>query len=101
MCDKHYLSDNLEVESQSATNVTIQPLGLGLFEDTFENAQWRKVKQMQSLRLRIFLCRCCEQTFKNTRWKKPKVYIHLMNATKYEYAYSRAGNLRTHLKTRR
>ena len=31
MCDKHYLSDNLEVESQSATNVTIQPLGLGLF----------------------------------------------------------------------
>ena len=47
MCDKHYLSDNLEVESQSATNVTIQPLGLGLFEDTFENAQWRKVKQMQ------------------------------------------------------
>ena len=40
-----------------------------MFEDTFENAQWRKVKQMQ------------------------------MNATKYEYAYSRAGNLRTHLKT--
>ena len=63
MCDKHYLSDNLEVESQSATNVTIQPLGLGLFEDTFENAQWRKVKQMQSLRLRIFSCRCFEQAF--------------------------------------
>ena len=69
MYEKHYLSDYLEVESQSATNVTIQSLGLGVFEDTFENAQWRKVKQMQ------------------------------MNATKYKYAYSRAGNLRTYLKT--
>ena len=41
MYEKHYLSDYQEVESQSATNVTIQSLGLGLFEDTFENAQWR------------------------------------------------------------
>ena len=76
MYEKHYLSDYLEVESQSATNVTIQSLGLGVFEDTFENAQWRKVKQMQSLRQRIFLCRCCEQPFKNTRWKKPNECMH-------------------------
>ena len=31
----------LEVKSQSATNVTLHPLGLGLFEYTFKNAQWR------------------------------------------------------------
>ena len=90
MYDKHYLSDYLKVESKSATNVTIQSLGLGLFVDTFQNAQWRKVKQMQSLRLRIILCWCCEQTFAGKSQT---------NATKYEYADSRAGNLRTHLKT--
>ena len=44
MYDKHYLSDYLEVESQSATNVTLHPLWLGLFEYTFENAQWRTSK---------------------------------------------------------
>ena len=44
MYDKHDLSDYLEVESQSATHVTIP--SVGLFEDTFENAQWRKVEQM-------------------------------------------------------
>ena len=47
MYDEHYLSDYLEVESQSATHVTIPSLGLGLFEDTFENAQSRQVKQME------------------------------------------------------
>ena len=35
--DEHYLSHYLEVESQSATNVTLRPLGLGLY--TFKNAQ--------------------------------------------------------------
>ena len=41
MHEKH-LCDYLEVESQSATNVTIQSHGLSgrKFEDTFENAQW-------------------------------------------------------------
>ena len=43
MYDKHYLSDYLEVESQSATNVTIQSLGLGLF-DTFEKSTMEKSK---------------------------------------------------------
>ena len=35
---EHFLSDYLEVESQSATNVTLPPLGVRLFEYTFENA---------------------------------------------------------------
>ena len=38
MNDKHCLSYYLEVKSQSATNVTLHPLGLGLF------AQWKKRK---------------------------------------------------------
>ena len=42
--DEHYLSYYLEVKSQSATNVTLHPLGLGLFEYTFKNAQWRTSK---------------------------------------------------------
>ena len=39
---------------------------------TFENAQWRKVKQMQPVRLRIILCKRFEDTFENAQWRKIK-----------------------------
>ena len=40
------------------------------FEDTFENAQWRKVKQMQPMWLCIILCKRSEETFENAQWRK-------------------------------
>ena len=40
------------------------------FEKTFENSQWRKIKQMQPMRLCIFLGRQFEQPFEDTRWIK-------------------------------
>ena len=42
------------------------------FEDTFENTQWRKVKQMQSMRLRILQGRPFEVTYENAQWRKIK-----------------------------
>ena len=41
-------------------------------EDTFENAHWRKVEQMQPMWLCIFPCRWFEETFENTKWRKVK-----------------------------
>ena len=38
----HHRAVTLHV--QSATTVILHPLGLGLFEYTFENAQWRTSK---------------------------------------------------------
>ena len=40
------------------------------FEDPFENTQWRKGKQMQSVRLWIISAKQFEETFENTLWKK-------------------------------
>ena len=77
--DKHdlsNLSDNLEVESQSATDVTIHHLGLELFEDTFENTQWRNK------------CSNCDYVYSYAgavnRHLKTQARKSQMNATKYE-----------------
>ena len=53
----------------------MQPVWLCLFlgrqfEDTFENTQWRKAKQMQPMRLCLFWGRRFEDTFENTQWRK-------------------------------
>ena len=50
------------------TNATIHRQ----FEDKFENAQWRKAKQMQPMRLCLLSCRPFEATFENTQCRKAK-----------------------------
>ena len=63
------------------------------FEDSFENTQWRKVKQMQSVWLYILRGRQLEKTFEiHSGEKSNKCY-------QCNYASSCAGNLRRHLKT--
>ena len=42
------------------------------FEETFENAQWRKIKQMQPMRLCNYSCKLIENTFENAQWRKVK-----------------------------
>ena len=42
------------------------------FEETFKNAQWRKVKQMQSMWLCILICRPFGDTFENAQRGKAK-----------------------------
>ena len=57
-----------------------------LFEETFENTQWRKVKQMQPMRLCFF-------KFENAHWYKS------YECNQCDYASSYAHHLRRHLKT--
>ena len=42
------------------------------FEEAFENTQWRKVKQMQPVWLCIFWGKQFEETFEETQWRKVK-----------------------------
>ena len=42
------------------------------FEDTFENAQWGKAKQMQLMWFCFFLFKRFKDTFDNTQWGKAK-----------------------------
>ena len=42
------------------------------FEGTFENPQWRKVKQMQPVWLRILSGKPFEETFEDAQWRKVK-----------------------------
>ena len=42
------------------------------FEDTFENAQWGKAKQMQPMWLCMHWSKCIEDTFDNAQWRKAK-----------------------------
>ena len=42
------------------------------FEKTFENAQWRKVKDMQPMLQGIFSNRTFEAAFENPQWRKVK-----------------------------
>ena len=55
----------------------MQPVRQGIFssrpfEDTFENTQWIKVKQMQPMRLCLFSGRRFEETFENAQRRKVK-----------------------------
>ena len=42
------------------------------FEDAFENAQWRKVKQMRPMWFCLFTGRPFDETFENAQWRKVK-----------------------------
>ena len=91
------------------------------FEDAFENAHWRKVKQMQLVWLCIYSGRPFEDTFENTQWRKAKQMLPTWfcifssrpfeatfenaqwreksnKCNQYNFASSRAGNLMRHLK---
>ena len=63
------------------------------FEKTFENSHWKKVVQMQPMRLCIFFGRQFEKTFENSRWKK------VIEMQPLRLCIVLAFNLRRHLKT--
>ena len=91
------------------------------FEDTFENAQWRKAKQVQPMWLCILSCRWSEDTFENAQWRKVEqmqpVWLCIFSGRQFEEtfethsgeksnkcyqcdsAFSRASHLRTHFLT--
>ena len=50
------------------------------FEETYENTQWREVKQMHPMWLCILWGRQFEDTFKNAQWRKTKgsFTVHLL-----------------------
>ena len=61
-------------------------------EDTFENTQWRKAKQVQTMWICILTSRPFEETFENARRKKSnKCY-------QCDLASYQTGDLRRHLK---
>jgi hypothetical protein len=61
----------VEKSQTNATNATM-PLHRQAICGTFEIAQWRKVKRMQPVQLRIILCKRFEGSFKNTQSRKVK-----------------------------
>ena len=62
------------------------------FEEAFENAQWRKIKQMQPMWLCIPSGRRFEDTFEKTQWRKVK------QCNQCDFASADSSNLRNHLK---
>ena len=72
-CD--FASSNLkthtDINHMNASNATMHLLGQAI-EEAFENAQWRKVKQMQPMRLCICSGMQFEDTSENAQWKKIK-----------------------------
>ena len=70
----------------------MQPMQLCLFsgrsfEDTFENAQWRKIKQMQPM----------VETFVHTLEKVKQMQTMQLCIISFKYAFSQAVNLRMNL----
>ena len=61
------------------------------FEETFENAQWRKVKQMQPMRLCLFKCKQFKETFENAQWRKIKqmqpVWVCILQCRQFEDSF--------------
>ena len=64
------------------------------FEDTFENAQWRKVKQMQPMWLCILSSRQFEGTFEDAQWRKVKqmqsVWLCINSGRRFEETFENA-----------
>ena len=56
----------VEKSQTNATNATRQ------FEETFENTQWRKVKQKQTMPLCLISGKPFEEIFENAHWGKVK-----------------------------
>ena len=63
------------------------------FDDSFENTQWRKVEQMQPVWLCIFPNRRFEDSFENKQWEVSN------KSSQCDYASSQTGSFWTHLKT--
>ena len=61
--------------------------------DSFENAQWRKVKQMQPMWLCILSGRRFVEAFENTQWRKDKSN----KCNKCDFASFYVSAFRTHL----
>ena len=66
--------DNTYENPQCPKGKEMQPMWLcnltwRRFKETFENTQWRKTKQVQPLWLCILSCRGFEKTFDNAQWK--------------------------------
>ena len=61
------------------------------FEDSFENTQWRKVKQMQPMWLYILSSRTFEDSFENTQWTKAKqmqpMWLCILLCTPFEETF--------------
>ena len=72
------------------------------FEGTFENTQWRKVKQMQPMWLFIFSCKQFEGTFENTQWRKVKqmqpVWLCILCPKCFEGAFENAKTFNNDVK---
>ena len=66
-----------------------------LFENTFENTYWQKIKQLQPMWLQLISRRGFEKTFENFPRRNAKKCPH------FNYSSSGACNLRMHLKTYR
>ena len=64
------------------------------FEDTSENAKWRKDKKMQALWLCILSGRRFEEIFKNAHWRKVKqmqpVPLCILSGKRFEETYEEA-----------
>ena len=69
----------VENSKKNATNVTLHPFKYTTsrqFEETYENAQWRKAKQMHPVRFCILSGRQFEETFEKTLRRKVLTNIH-------------------------
>ena len=64
-----HLKMHLGKSQTNAIDVTMHPLSRR-FEETFENTEWRKTKQMQPVWLCLFSGRQIEETFENARRRK-------------------------------
>ena len=95
---KHLITDNKEKSKQ----MWLCLFRSKLFEETFESAQCRKVKQMQPMQLSICSGRQFEVTSENAQFKnsnKP-LKTHCRKIKKMLPMWLvRAGNFRTHQKT--
>ena len=57
------------------------------FEDTFENSQWRKAKQMQPVQICFLNFKQFEETFEKTQWRK------IDQADTFQRTWGRAGKV--------
>ena len=76
ICSGSWFEETFENKQWRKTK-QVQPVWLCInsgtrFEDTFDNTQWRKVEPMQPVWICIISGRWFEDTFENTWWRKAK-----------------------------
>ena len=111
-----YVGFHLFSSIYNTTNVTRHLPGQAL--ESFERTQWRKIGKMLSVWLYMFWLKFFEDAYENTQWGKAKqmqrMWLCMLSGkraeesfeksnkrNRYDYAFSRAGNLRSCLKTPR